>query len=319
MIFNIYSSVWSLGYNFKQVRKVIKSKLNKVKRCFDNSFPKFSLMIRYIGVVLASFFHLISLNEISIKFNTKKIINKISLKPNRSLSMKYCSSFLSAMGNGNKETIKQVGQCAKQLSETIGYYKAKNNRNLLLYPLHIFSDELAIIVALKSVNNELHVISDVKENEWCNKWGDNAELWKNSHQDLILFNPFVKSKQEASSGIRKIVKKVRNNEVDFAVFPDAMPEYTRRLGSNHSYIKLPLFGRQAVLHSGPFTFPKLMRSDVLPYFIFIDKGKLCLKTLEPIMYENIEEELPIAIEDGIKTMYPQWILWHFQSFFYRNG
>ncbi|WP_455291462.1 hypothetical protein [Vibrio parahaemolyticus] len=319
MIFSIYSSAWSLGYKFKQVMKVIKSKVNKAERYFDNSFPKLSLMIRYIGTVVMSSFHLISLNEISIKINTKKIINKISLMPNRSLSIKYCSSFLSAMGNGNKETIKQVSQCAQQLSETIENYKTKSNRNLLLYPLHIFSDELAIIVALKAVNNELHVISDVKENEWCDKWGDNAELWKNKHQDLILFNPFVKSKREASSEIRKIVKKVRHNEVDFAVFPDAIPEYTRRLGSNHSYIKCPLFGRQAVLHSGPFTFPKLMRSDVLPYFIFIDKGKLRLKTLEPITYENIEDELPIAIENGIRKMYPQWILWHFQSFFYRNG
>jgi len=319
MIFNIYSSAEFIVYKFKQVKKISKSTINKTMQFFDTSFPKFSLVFRYIKSVIMSIFSLIELNEISIKVNTKRIINKISLMPNRSLYLKYCSSFLNAIGNGNKESIKQINQCAQQLSEVIEDYKVKNNRKLLLYPLHIFSDELSIIVALKSANKELYVISDVKEDEWCDKWGDNAELWKNKHQNLILFNPFVKSKQEASKGIRQIIKKVRNDEIEFAVFPDAIPEYTRRLGSSHSYIKSTLFGKQAVLHSGPFTFPKLMRCDVLPYFIFIDKGKMRLKTLEPIIYENIEEKLPMAIERGINEMYPQWILWHFQSFFYRNG
>ncbi len=135
----------------------------------------------------------------------------------------------------------------------------------------------------------------------------------------MLFNPFVQSQQDASRGIRNIVKLVRNNEADFAVFPDALPEYTRRLGKKHSYIKSTLFGREAALHEGPYNFPKLMRKDVLPYYVYVRNGKLNIKILDPIEYTKIKTELPKAIETTIDGMYQQWMLWHFLSFFYRNG
>ncbi len=319
VIFFLYSQKNKAAVKLKQSKTNIESLFSKAKKQCDTYTPQLTLLIRYLLCWFISLCKYLNTTELSIKITTQKIIEKKSLLPNRAFCILYRRSFINAMVNGNNSTIKQINACSKELSAFMSNYEKQTNRRLLLYPMHIFSDELPIIVALHAIPNDLYVISDVNNDEWNKKWGDDANKWKEKNQRLILFNPFEKTKKDASKGIRNIIKKTRSGRCNFAVFPDAMPEYTQRLDNNHTYIKTDLFGRQATLHSGPFNFPKLMQCDILPYYIYIKHGTLKINLMEPIAHEEVNQKLPQAIEKAINSNFKQWILWHFFSFFYRNG
>lgn len=286
----------------------------------NTSFPKVCLYICLSYSALYSLIFCLGVNGFSVRSNTKKIVGKHSFLPNKAFFDMYCKLYVQMMCYGNKVICNEINFCSEKLEESRVEYKNQTGCDVILYPLHVFSDEIAVIVGLGASNNRLYVISDVDEGDWKKRWGDVVEKWKKNNRDLYLFNPFVKSKTDASRGIRKIVKKVRNNTADFAVFPDALPEYTRRSGQSHSYKKSILFGKESNLHAGPFNFPSLMRKDVLPYYIFLKNGRLKIEILPIIEKNNVKHDLPLLIEHVIGGMhYKQWLLWHFPSFFYRQG
>ncbi|MFM5429141.1 hypothetical protein ACET60_05620 [Aeromonas veronii] len=200
-------------------------------------------------------------------------------------------------------------------------HRAKlSGRDLIFYPFHVFSDELPVIVLSMMMEKKLYVISDVSEDDWLRKWGEGSTSFRNLWlQNLNLCNPFELQAIEATRMIKRIVGERRRGQCEFALFPDALPEYTVRLRGGQNYTKACIFNRPSLLHSGGFSFPKIMQKDVLPFYIYVRRGKIKLEVLPVVEKENINDELPILIETVIQEMHDQWMLWHFPSFFYFNG
>ena len=319
-MFYIYSFLEWFVAILGKIKSLILFLFRTVLKIFNDFIPSLFLYFCLFFSVLYSFFHCLSINEFTVRGNTNKVIRKFSYFPKKRFYDMYCKLYIKMLCYKNKVVCDEIHSCSKQLRKIKENHKKETGNEVILYPLHVFSDELAIIVGQGASDNKLYVISDVTESDWKSKWGSKAEEWKWSNQDLELFNPFIKSKTDASRGIRAIVKKVRNSSADFAVFPDALPEYTVRSGQKHSYQKSLLFGKESNLHAGPFNFPKLMLKDVLPYYIYIKNGRLKVEVLPVISRFDVKCELPLIIEYVIGGQhYTQWLLWHFPSFFYRQG
>jgi hypothetical protein len=299
---------------------------NRFLIAINNAFPTLFLKLGYMFIFLRFFFSYLNIDDINVRVNVKYVTNQFPVGKGWHFYDSLCKFHIKALIIGNRSIEKQVYNCSLKLKAFINNYTTLENRKLLLYPMHVYSDEFPILIAERAVDNQLIVISDVKQGKWEDKWGEGAnEHRRRKIENLRLFNPFELNKNDAAREIRNIIKQVRKGEASFSVFPDAIPEYTLRLGSGsgsgsgHSYKRVSLFDKEACLHQGPFNYPKLMRTDVLPYYVFIEKGKIRLKIMEPIKYEDIDLGLPQAIQCAIDEQAEQWMLWHFPSFFYRNG
>ncbi|WP_421207087.1 hypothetical protein [Aeromonas sp. 601027] len=193
-------------------------------------------------------------------------------------------------------------------------------QGVIFYPFHVFSDEFPIVVLALATKKKLSVISDVSKDTWSSKWGQAVSQFRSDWiSDLDLYNPFELSENDAAKNIRKIIGECKNDLCDFALFPDALPEYTVRLRGAHTYKKSTIFERRALLHSGGFVFPRLMKKDILPYYVYVEGFKLKLRIFPLIDKGDVGDKLPFLIECVIKEKSEQWMLWHFPSFYYFNG
>ncbi len=160
MLFFIYSYIEIVSSKIKLLSSSFKHLCYQVRRWLDQTFPTVSFRIGYLLSIFTSIFYMFGFMELSVKLNTKKVVGKFSFKSNRAFIMSCCKLYLHGMANGNKVVLNQLDNCSNQLSEVIHKYKQEHGKELLLYPMHVFSDEIAILVAQRATQKKLYVIAD---------------------------------------------------------------------------------------------------------------------------------------------------------------
>ncbi|MGF1685066.1 hypothetical protein, partial [Photobacterium minamisatsumaniensis] len=242
--------------------------LNLCTTFVNKKIPSVYLYYSYVYSFTYAMFKIFSAEEIVARQNKKKIIGVLELFPYDAFYHKLKKQVLRAYFFDNKIVCQGVDECASILTEAMEGYR-KNGKKISLATFHIFSDEFSIIIAGRADNKKTVTIADVKDGNWLTKWGDAVDNKQDQIRESVsLYNPFILNKTDSAMEIKKIIRAVKKEQVNFSLFCDAMPEYTSKFNKEQNYKKVKLFDNFSHLHMGPFSLPKMMKTDILPYYIY---------------------------------------------------
>lgn len=210
----------------------------------------------------------------------------------------------------NARILAQLDSCTAKLDEIVGPYH-QAGKPIILAPMHTVSDILAGIVAGKvSPGHGTVVVS--------------ANAYEFQEQDRLRGGVHLTycSIHSNSEGIGSDIALACTNaaalKTNLIIFPDITPEYTHYSGVEHSSkLNCQLFDRPAHLHLGVSRLARLLNADVLFFNLYYEKG-LKINIFPVVHARDVNEKMPMIIEDVIRS-YPQdWILWHLHSLYFFN-
>jgi len=217
-----------------------------------------------------------------------------------------------------------LDKCAQKLHLEI---KKSSDKPVVLMPMHFFSDEFAILISAIATEKRVDVFSDGSNTNWGDKWAKhlvycNRENTDNNPIDnLNLYNVFESDSAESARKSITLLKDLKKNKSILAIFLDALPAYTAKFNKKQKLHRTILFKKIALLHKGVFSFPNIADSNVIPYYIYIDKGEIKIKVYNSIYSKDelYEEKIMKTFEISLIKHHQQWMLWHFPFFFNYNG
>lgn len=313
ILFYILSTLSSFKLTYNAFEKSLVLKLNE-------SFPRFFVFYSYVHSFIYALASIFSAEATITKQNKEIVIGNSSWFPYDAFYYKLKKLLMLAYLNNNKIVEHSIMSSAKLLCNALQENKNTSGNQVILMPLHVFCDEFAIVVSGSMGEKKVVTIAAFGNDMWLDKWNNLGEKGKikKTNESIDLFNPFVVNEKESATKMKNIIRSVRNNQIEFAIFADAIPEYTHRMNKEQNYKLVNFFGRQAHMHYGPFNLPKLMRADILPYYVYIEYGKIKIKIMDRISMNDIDNDLPTMLEEVIRYENKQWFLWHFTSFYYFN-
>lgn len=205
----------------------------------------------------------------------------------------------------------EVRKCANELKEAM-----HGCDNVILAPLHYYSDYMAAAVAALATDKRINLLSVYENNGYERKFGQcfDGLIGRANQRD-----PLARSSAEAAKVLRSFTDSKKTDQEQLVVFPDITPEYSCRItGKYIKYQKVQLFGRGALMHPGVFRLAKITGMDVLVFLIFYKEGNIYLHIVDRISPEAITDALPRAIEAALKRYPENWLLWNYTSFYYFN-
>lgn len=211
----------------------------------------------------------------------------------------------------NRDLHAQIRDCAERLSAVVAPVHAKG-KPVILAPLHMVSDILEAIVAVKATPRRVTAITssraDVFRGEDRARGGIDIDYVSIHNATQNLAGDLMSFVQDAIDGKR-----------DLIIYPDITSDFTVHARGRHTpKIPCTLFGRRGQLHEGVIRMSRLMSAPVIFYYLCFDGKKLDIHIEAPLSGRKLKENLPVIIETAIRNRSDDWMLWHAHSLYFIN-
>ena len=212
------------------------------------------------------------------------------------------------MATNNKLLINDVISCSKTLFEHTG----ASDGPIIFMPMHVLSDTVSMLTVVGQSNKNCSVIMISDD--------DKDELSKTNMYKLHVSNKLTQVKIDTKDhrNLISALSKVRAGSEYLIIYPDILPEYTRRQakGTEQEYLNVNIFGKASLIHAGPVSITKMTSATVIPFYIYEEKKRINIRVFPKIAAKDISKDIPNIIESAIMEKTEQWMLWHYLSFFY---
>ncbi|WP_312990669.1 hypothetical protein [Atlantibacter hermannii] len=126
------------------------------------------------------------------------------------------------------------------------------------------------------------------------------------------------NEHQIASNLLMSLEQAVEHKRNIMLFPDITPDFTHQANiSGSAKAKHVLFNRTAHLHNGIVRISRMMAAQVVFFYLYYDKG-IKIFIYPPVSYREVNQKLPVIIEQSIVNHPDEWLLWHTHSLFFFN-
>lgn len=186
----------------------------------------------------------------------------------------------------------------------------KDGTPVILAPLHMVSDLLAVFVASKASQCKTTVIISAGAHKLTQK--DFSHRGVNLHYCSIH-----QSKYNFAEKMTILLDEVIAGDNNLIIFPDIIPSYSTHNADtlNGSRLTCRMFNRAASIHAGIIKLSKMTKAKVIPFYLSYGNS-FSIHVYSPVCHLKIAEELPRILESAILNNSDDWLLWHYKKLYF---
>lgn len=213
---------------------------------------------------------------------------------------------LAATWGANRALRDQLATCTQALNAIVGPLHDAGCP-VVLAPLHMVSDVLAGIVGSNVYPGEATIIVS-----------SSAQQFPPGNGIPITYCSIHDNEHQIASNLLMSLEQAVEHKRNIMLFPDITPDFTHQANiSGSAKAKHVLFNRTAHLHNGIVRISRMMAAQVVFFYLYYDKG-IKIFIYPPVSYREVNQKLPVIIEQSIVNHPDEWLLWHTHSLFFFN-